>query len=355
MSSSPLLRSRLHSRVLLRFRYGAYLSREQLAELVSPNQETLDLVRSWLIHHGIRPSSISTSHDGSWLTVTDVIVSQANQLMGASYQLFRNLKTNETIIRTVGYALPAILHTHIRTVAPTTHFPSSRGMRQTLHNHSFGGAPASGKVVTTRQLPGVTPSFLRWLYKTDTYRTLPPYLSKIGVLGIYDDYPSPSDLTQFMANYRSDGINAKFSVKKLNGGRYNPNDPFDIASVDIQYPSAIAYPTPLTFYSVGGDMEWDHNSERPIAGDMYSEWLNKLGRELSPPKTISIGFGETEWDLPRAYADALCDLFAGLGSRGITVLAASGIVGVGSGDCINPNRLRRFVPEFPSSCTCDVS
>ena len=282
-----------------------------------------------------------------------MLVSQANQLLGASYQLYRNLKTNETIIRTVGYALPAMLHTHIRTVTPTTYFPSSRGMRQT-NRRAFGGAPASRKVVTARQHPGITPSILRWLYKTRIWRPYPPYLSTIGVVGIYDDYPSQSDLTQFMSEYRSDGIEAEFTVKQWNGGRYLPYDPFDLASVGIQYPAAIAYPMPLIFYSVGGDMQWDRNTERPIAGDMYSEWLNKLSGESSPPQTISIGFGEIEWDLPRGYANALCDLFAGLGTRGVTVLAASGIDGVGAGDCINPNGISQFAPEFPSSCTYGV-
>src|SRR6266702_496078 len=60
---SPLLHSRLHSRVpLLRFRYGAYLSKEQVAELVAPHPDTLELVNSWLEHHGISSSPPSQGH-----------------------------------------------------------------------------------------------------------------------------------------------------------------------------------------------------------------------------------------------------------------------------------------------------
>ena len=62
------------------------------------------------------------------MTVRDVPVSQAKQLLGASYQIYRHSKANDRIIRTVRYSLPAVLHSHIRTVAPTTYFPSKRGM-----------------------------------------------------------------------------------------------------------------------------------------------------------------------------------------------------------------------------------
>ena len=341
----------------LRFRYGSYLSKEQLAELVSPHQDTLNLVRSWLTHHGIRPSSISTSQNGSWLTVTDVLISQANQLLDASYQLYRNLKTNETVIRTVGYALPTILHTHIRTVAPTTHFPSVMGMRQTPRRRSIRAAPAQAQVasekVVTRQVPGITPSAMRWLYKTNTYRPTLPYPNSLGILGIYGDYPSQSDLTDFMAMYRSNGIDAEFQVENVNGGKNSPNNPGDAANFGIQYAAAIAYPTPLIFYNISGDTEWDRDS-RPIVTDMYLEWFGNILEQPFPPLTISIPYGESEHNLPLDYAMSLCDLYARLGAMGVTVLAASGQDGVGAGDCDEARGIVQFIPEFPSSCRCSV-
>ena len=357
-SSSPLLRSCFYSRVPLRFSYGAYLSKEQVAELVSPHQDTLNLVRAWLIHHGIRPSSISMSHGGSWLTVTDVLVSQANQLLGASYRLYRHSKTNDTTIRTVGYALPVVLHTLIRTVAPTTYFPSRRGMRQTLHRRSSGAAqaqPASRKVVTARQTrsPDIRPSILRTLYKTETYKPLVPDRNMIGILGIDDDYPSRSDLAEFMARYRSDAIDADFTVKQWNDGGYNPDRPGVEASISIQYASAMAYPTPLVFYSVGGDAEWDHLG-RILDGDMYLEWFWALLSEQEIPQTIIIPYGHLEQNLPIDYAESVCRLFGQLSGRGITVLVSSGNDGVGDGDCVNDIGNTRFKPEFPSSCTCRV-
>ena len=336
------------------FRYGAYLSKEQAAELVSPHPDTLELVRAWLLHHGIRSSSISTSHGGSWLTITDVLVSQANQLLGASYQLYRNSKTNATIIRTVSYALPAKLHTHIRTVAPTTHFPSTRGMRQTPSKRAAPAQaqPASGNL-TARQDIDMKPSVLRWLYKTDTYRPLAPYRNTIGILGIDNDYPSKIDLTHFMTRFRFEGRDADFTVIPLNDGGYNPSDPGDAASLGVQYATAIAYPTPLVFYSLGGDTDWDHN-DVPTARDMYLVWLQSLLRQEDPPQTISIPYGEPEMGLPPQYASSVCELFGQLGLRGVTVLVASGKDGVGEGNCVNAGGDVQFIPEFPASCTCGV-
>ena len=134
-SSLLLFRSCFYSRVpLLRVRYGKHLLKDQVAELVRPPPDTLELVCAWFVHHGIRSSSISTTHGGAWPTVTDVLVSQANEL-GTSYRLYRNTKTNEAIIHTVGYALPVVLHSQIQDIAPTTYFISAQVMQQTPRRH----------------------------------------------------------------------------------------------------------------------------------------------------------------------------------------------------------------------------
>ena len=284
-------------------------------------------------------------------------MSQANQLLGAEYQLYRNSKTNDMVIRTIGYSLPTVLHTLIQTVTPTTHFPSKRGMRQTPRGRSLEAAlapalAAPDKVVTARQLPGLKPSALRWLYQTNSYLPRGPHRSKIVVLGFYNDSPSQLDLTEFMTRYRSDGIDAGFVVEQLNGGGYNPDNPNDVANFVVQYAAAMTYPTPIVFYSIGGNMQWDHTGQ-PLADDMDLVWMNKLLVDLAPPHTLIIGYGEPEMNLPEGYARALCDQYARLGVRGITVLVASGQDGVGEGECVN-HGVFRFRPEFPSTCTCGI-
>jgi tripeptidyl-peptidase-1 len=134
-----------HTRVtMLRYRYGAHLSKEQVAELVAPHPDTLELVGSWLAHHEVPSSAVSTTHGGGWLTIKKVPLAQANTLLGASYQTYRHTETNESVIRTVGYSLPAALHEHVQTVAPTTYFGSPRPFRQPSKLESNTPTPPDG-------------------------------------------------------------------------------------------------------------------------------------------------------------------------------------------------------------------
>jgi len=353
-----------YSRVpLFRFRYGAHLSKEQVAELVRPYPDTLELVSSWLVHHGVRSSSISTTHGGAWLTVTDVLVSQANQLLGASYQLYRHAERNDTIIRTVGYALPAVLHTHIQTVAPTTDFASAHVLPQTPRRHPVREAaaqadPASRELVTV--LSGrddedeVTTSLLRLLYKTSAYVPAATDKNSLGVLGLMNEYPSQADLTKFMTDFRNDARAATFTVEQVNGGGNDPSNPGMEANVDIQYTGAMAYPTPLIYYSTGGYGRWSAATGEPLPGDAYLVWLRYMLDQPKVPQTISVSYALPERDRPLEYATALCDLFLQLGVRGVSVLVSSGDNGVGPEDCNDGSGNVRFVPEFPASCTCLV-
>ncbi|KAH9010176.1 subtilisin-like protein [Lactarius deliciosus] len=335
-------------------RYGAHLSKEQVAELVRPHPDTIELVTSWLAHHGVRPSSISTTHGGAWLTVSNVLVSQANEMLGASYQLYRHAKVNDTIIRTVGYALPEALHAHIQAVAPTTYFASTRTRRQTQRRGSVEAAAASGESVTvlSRRVGEVTPSELRWLYKTLAYVPTAANRNTLGVFGYLEEYPSETDLTMFMTNFRSDvqpPSLTPFTVELVNGGRYNPDSPGVEANIDVQYALSMAYPTPITFYSTGGLQRWSKGSGEPLPGDADLESLDYLLKKKVIPQTISISYGTDERNVPREYARALCILYAQLGARGVSVLIPTGDDGVGK-NCKDKSGNVRFAPEFPASC-----
>ena len=128
----------LHSYVsFYHCRYGTHLSREQIDELVAPHLHAFERVTSWLHYRGVPSSSISMIHGGGWLTVADVPVSQANKLLSASYQLYRHSGTNDTtILRTVSYGLPAMLHKYMETVVPTMCFASTRTLWQTPRRRS---------------------------------------------------------------------------------------------------------------------------------------------------------------------------------------------------------------------------
>ncbi|KAH9160207.1 subtilisin-like protein [Lactarius sanguifluus] len=321
-------------------KYGTHLSREQLADIVAPHPDTLTLVNSWLKYHGVHPSSVSRSHGGGWLTVADVSISQANSILSASYQLYRYAKTNETVIRTISYGLPVELHSHVKTVAPTTYFSSPRMLRHTPRLRRGAGMLERG-LSRRDDIDPVTPPFLRWIYNTLEYVPAATDRNKLGITGFNGDSPSPDDLKLFMTKYRTDGADtATFDVVLVNGGRYDPDTPTIEGNLDIQYTEAMAFPTPHTYYSTGG---WGPDPYLSILNFMLSLDDNEL------PRTISASYGGFEDRMPLDFAESTCELFAQLGVRGVSVLFSTGDYGVGK-DCTDSSGNVRFRTMFPASC-----
>ncbi|KAF8259707.1 peptidase S8/S53 domain-containing protein [Lactarius quietus] len=292
-------------------KYGAYLSKEQVAELVAPHPDTLDLVSSWLKHYGVPSSSISMTLGGNWLEVINVSLSQANEMLGASYQLYQHVETNDSVIRTISYSLPEALHGHIQSAQTTTE-----------------------------------PAFLRWLYKTSGYVPKAADRNMIGVVGYAEQYTSPGDLEKFMLEFRSDGEDATFVVEPVNGGMYNPNQPGDEANLDIQYTEAIAYPTRHILYSNGGGLA--------LTVDPYLQWLKYVINQKTVPQTITTSYCGYKFLVPQDQAVTVCLLFAQLGARGVSILFSSGNAGVGEGNWEfgdgSGNTYVYLLPMFPPSC-----
>ncbi|KAF8260346.1 subtilisin-like protein [Lactarius quietus] len=336
-------------------KYGAHLSKEQVARLVGPHRDTLDVVNSWLKYHGLVRSSISVSHGGGWLTVASVPVSQANKMLGASYQLYRQSGTDDTsILRTISYTLPSVLHKHMQTVVPTTYFACTDTQWQSPQRRSI----KENANIALRELGTmlsscvneIQPMDLRWRYRTSAYVLAATDKNAFGVVGYGNNYPSRADLSYFTSKYRTDTRGATYKMVQINGGGDDPRNPGDEASQNIQYAEAMVYPTPVTFYSVGGGFVITPGTNLPGRGDAMLEWLNYVLVQPDVPKTISISYGEPEKDLPLEYATALCDMYAKLGALGVSVLFASGNAGVGGGDCMTDDGVQ-FIPMFPASCS----
>ncbi len=341
----------MYPRVTLRLcRYGAHLTKEQVADLVAPDPDALELVNSWLGHHGVSSSMTSMTHGGSWLTVNGVPVSQANDLLSASYQLYRHSATNVTVLRTISYGLPAELHAHVQTISPTTYFgPPAHTLGQTPRMHSGEVAEmrdkdASGKVVTmlSSRDNSVTPTFLRKLYEMEGYVPAAPGQNALGIAGFNREYPNPDDLRIFMSRFHTDGVDATYGVNRVSGGVYDPSNPGLEANHNIQYTAALTYPTSLTFYSTRGT----HNEDDP-----FLNWINYLLKQPSIPLTVSASYGVDEDAVPPDTALSVCRLFLQLAGRGVSALVPSGDDGVGKGDCKDTSGNVRFRPFFPASCT----
>ncbi|KAF8262439.1 peptidase S8/S53 domain-containing protein, partial [Lactarius quietus] len=250
----------------------------------------------------------------------DVPVSKADEILGATYRLYRYAGTNDrAIIRTVSYSLPKVLHGLVRTVVPTTFFASARTLQPTPQRRpvAAAGTPAkaprqAGSSSSDFPPKEVTPEYLR---------------SVIGIVAFNDDFVSPSDLKLFL----------KLTVVKINGGQIESN-------TCMQYTQSIA---------IGGSLEWDDSGE-PNTVDQYSTWFKYLlkKRTRESHRRSSFRLVSPERILPGEYLLEVCFLFAQLSVRGVSVLVATGDDGVGEGDCKTSTGDVQFMPNFPASCMC---
>lgn len=214
---------------------------------MAPHPDTQTLVNDWLAYHDIPTSSVRTSHGGDWLTVSSVPVSQADALLGASYQVYRHSETNDTLLRTVGYSLPAALHDHVAVVAPTTYFGGPRAWRRTSHLTPSGNilpdgdaaiqAAAAALAQQADRQPGslatvpsscsntITPTCLRALYNTSTYVPKATAKNTLGIAGYLEEFANHADLKTFLTKFRSDAVSANFTTVKVNGGLDDQTEP----------------------------------------------------------------------------------------------------------------------------------
>ena len=311
---------------------------------------------SWLEHNGVPTSSISATLAGGWLAITDVPVSQANGLLGASYQLYYHAGRNDTILRTAGYSLPGSLHEHVKTVIPTTAFTSTRLLQQ-LWGHRSGEVAApnvtsreSVNMLSRRQRldpPDNEASILRSIYNTATYKPNPKLTgNKLGIVGYDDLYPSLVDLSIFMRRFRSDGVSQTVAFETIDPnvpqGRESP-----WADMFTQYAAAMAFPIPITFYRGTGTQKYTKKRKRVQRDDAVFQFLKYTVGRQDIPQTIGLMTeGTKETSVSKEYADSVCKQFGILGASGVTVLVASGDNGVGAGKC------KKFSLNFPASCTC---
>ncbi|KAG9095537.1 hypothetical protein FRC06_009699 [Ceratobasidium sp. 370] len=216
-----------------------------------------------------------------------------------------------------------------------------------------GAAPKEAATVPSSCSSTVTPACLRALYKTDTYTPVSTKSNSLGITGYLNEYASTSDLQTFYKKYRTDAVGSTFSVELINGGKNTQTDPGIEANLDVQYAGAISYPTPNIFYSTGGSPPFIPDSNTPTnTNEPYLDWVGYMLSKTTLPNTITTSYGDDEQTVPLDYATRVCNDFATLGARGVSILFSSGDGGVGSGTCkTNDGTSRtRFQPIFPASC-----
>ncbi|KAH9924392.1 peptidase S8/S53 domain-containing protein [Fomitopsis serialis] len=319
--------------------YGQHLSKAEAASYVAPTSETVSTVNSWLQKNGLSSTIISPA--GDWISIQPT-VSQANELFSANYNVYVHDDTGKQVLRTLGYAIPEELAGHVSVVHPTVMFPKYSALAPV-----FSSQPKKRQQLRADDLSlacglSVTPACLQSLYGIPTTPATESS-NTLGVTGYGDDWANKADLESFLSQYRTDmASSTTYTLETLDDGS-DPQTSSDAgveADLDIEYTVGIATGVPVTFISVG---------ETTNDGDLdgFLDTINYLLGQDSPPQVITTSYGDWEPDIDEGMAVNLCNAYAQLGARGVSIMFASGdggVSGVQDRDCTT------FVPEFPSGC-----
>jgi tripeptidyl-peptidase-1 len=350
--------------------YGNHLTQQQVEALREPDPKALALISDWLKSHGIRDQSVS----GSWISFT-ASPQTLHSLLEADLAYYR-FENKTAVLRARSYTVPAWLKNEIAFIHPLCNFMPSR--RSLLHSKVLEDSGEFRKRVpagvtrheTTGEidmpcLTGTYPECIKELYGIN-YNATAPSPARLGIAGFLEQWVNPDDITGFMASYTPELTNLtppySYAVDLISNGRNDPSIAGLEASLDVEYAMAIGYPAAVTYYSTGGrgiklDVNGSAHAEEDSDNEPYLEFLLELlaRPDSQLPHVLSISYADDEQSVPQAYAERVCDLFAALAARGVTVLAASGdggAAGTGQTQCLanDGSGVHRFVPTFPASC-----
>lgn len=267
------------------------------------------------------------------------------------------------MVRTTEWSLPEHLHQHISTIQPTTAFLRASPKLETVLQspgvdfNIEADPPNSTDLIGVCNFEVVTPACLRRLYGTEKYVPKSPD-SHIAFTNYLGQVASHSDATVFLSQFRKEAISAASNHEQISiaGGPIDNGTitPGEEGNLDLQTILGQVYPINVTAYSTGGSPPFQKSLHVPTnTNEPYLTWLEYVLAQGDVAQTISTSYGDDEQTVPLSYAQAVCEGFAQLGLRGVSLIFSSGDSGVGANDTCQSNdgkNTTMFLPAFPASC-----
>ena len=357
-------------------RYGQHLSESEVNDLVKPGDETHDLVHEWLLDNGIESSRLEYSPAKDWIKIS-LPVNDIERLLDTKYSVFKH-DHGDYLVRTPEWSLPKHLHEHIDVIQPTNSFFRPRQQGSTVKkvqeiskidwyplphpSPSPSGPPDVGKACNTS---AVTPLCLRTLYGTIDYVPQAASKNKVGINNFLGESNNRSDVQLFLERYRPEAAAAAYQFKTViidNGNNEQTQETPDEltagkdleGNLDAETIIGIDYPTPLITFNTGGSPPFVPDLTTPTdTNEPYLTWLNYVLSQKDLPQSISTSYADDEQTVPISYAKSVCNGFAQLGARGISLFFGSGDSGVGEdAKCLTNDgkNSSTFLAMFPTSC-----
>ncbi|KAF1991424.1 tripeptidyl-peptidase 1 precursor [Aulographum hederae CBS 113979] len=374
-------------------RYGQHLSAEEIENIVTPSDDTINLVVEWLRENEVTSHAMSSSKD--WISVL-LPIEKVESLLQTKYSTFKH-KDGTTVSRAPEWSLPGHLHEHIDVVQPTTSFfrpmprevesrdlqPRHVGSKPLLDDVHFaklwwankgkleygqgvsfsGSSPES--IAKACNISFTTIDCVRKLYGTIDYKPKATSKNAVGITNYLNETNYRADVKLFLETFRPEAVEAAstFPITVIANGD-NDQGPYTEEQVDdgknlegnldAEWVLGMSWPTPMVSWVTGGSPPFNPDINTPTnTNEPYLVWLNYVLGQKKLPQVISTSYGDDEQTVPESYAKRVCAGFAQLGARGISVLFSSGDAGVGSdGTCFSntdPTKAM-FLPAFPAGC-----
>lgn len=372
--------------------YGKHWSATDLVDKFKPTTQTIEEVVRWLVGSGIHRDRLGLSINRGWIHF-NATAAEAEEILKTEYYVFTHEDSGDEQIGRQTYSIPARMEKHIDLIMPTVHFnhlPSP--MVQRKRTGGLGALESQPGPHRVEEEVTVTPTLakcdklitmecLRALYNID----YTPVATKKNSFGIAEFTPQTyvgGDLDLFFKNFSSTQVGTRPQLVSIDGGELQ-TDPskqgFRYAgesNLDLQYAMGLTNPQTITLLQTGDD----------VIGGSFNTWIDAVDKSycalndpvldpvypdptgynhppscgiISPPKVVSISYGQDEASVTNRYANRQCNEYAKLGMMGTSVFYSSGDYGVAGndGNCLfthypsdsGPTG-KVFNPSFPSGC-----
>jgi tripeptidyl-peptidase I len=337
-------------------RYGAHLTRGEAAALLKPVANAEAAVRRWLelehtapggCLHASNSAVVEALGPARELLLVRVSAAEAGCLLRAKYAEFQHAQSGLRLLRAPSYTLPRELAPLVDFVGGVLHFPEPFRVRRTTQQVLV--SPDGTK--TVQRMPaaavaralefndsatagfGVTPRLVRDRYECSAAEGGKAPKNRQAAASFLGQYFDEVDLQEFYGLFMQEMVGR--TPDKIIGSQ--GLIPGVEANLDVQYITSIGLYTSTWVYSTQGL----HDNQEP-----FLKWMSLVANETDEavPKSISISYGDSEDSISAAYKRRVDVEAQHLGSRGISLLFASGDSGA---SCQNDGQ--KFEPNFPVS------
>lgn len=301
--------------------YGKHLSIDEITKLLNVPQENIDTVTSYFNQSGAASIDLAPNRD---MITVKMPVASAEKALKTKLSFFTHSESPEVRILRASdtYSLPADISQHVAIVGELLQFPRLRlpSLRSLKGN---GAWPNDCSANGCKGL--VTPAVLAERYKLPSNTS--NSASTMAVAEFQGQYYKDSDLSAF-----STACHRDVKVDHTIGGDTQSSG--IESELDIEYIKSVAPQLPLTV----------------IYSNQYSllNWANQVSSMTDAPLVHSVSYGNDEKQQSGiAYMYTCNTAFMKAGTRGLSILFASGDQGVCGREGCGIITHARFHPDFP--------